>query len=963
MMTKMLARAILCAIVLFGVPALMSAETVTIPVSADTWISSVGKEANTNGGKAGKIKLKGYQEFGLLDFDVSALKGKKITAATLHVAPAGGLKHSPPARGTDLRWFTVSTISSPWSEGGGSGYTIDSGATFLESSFETAPWSYPGSTLNDVTLGNGNTLRCDVDAGEPRDGWMVIPLDKRLVEALVAKASHGLMLMDGHILIAGNAYISSREGGKAPFLTVTVEGTDTQAPAVPTGLAIEPQPLDASTRTGAAKISLVAPEDAFAYDLKLNDKPLPRWQTPFPAKAGSTQTFTLLNLEAGKPFKLEVAAVDAAGNASAFASASGQASDKIKVPALPESPWQPLGGAVPAVEGEFKVWAFPEICKLNPLTGKIALEQGMEFASRLNTVWDAGTQTVRVAAARGEIAGFQLALELAGDTPKSLDFTLVGLDEFKARKWRTWFVKAGDAWQAEYALPMKDGEALQLPAEDNKIPGQRAAVVAVDLIVPADMKPGEYSGTIHVTITNTIAVVPLNVKVQVYDTQIPAEMNFIPELNCYGGPLGEAGSAEFFDAFRLSHYLRTAINRVPHGHSGTTHADWIPKTDDKGHVTDWSGFDRNLGPLLDGSAFKDNPRAGVPTPVLYLPFNESYPLPFAANYKPGDNVPLVGKDWKARHDILAKPPEESFSQAYKDAFINCVGEFVKHYEEKGWTRTLAEGFNNNKFFYGKRPLLDAAGKQVVKDGVKQFEPAMTGTAWTLDEPATWLDWQGLTFYSRLFHEGSKNARTAKFVYRADISRPNIQGSVMDGKIEVMVVNGGMVANMMPQMREHKRRMPAKLFLYGACNNLDRANHNTTAWLLKAYVSECDGVMPWQSIGGDDAFEKGDNMDARGVAPNGNMLIVNGKRFGVNAVAGFRAHAFRNGAQIAELLRLLEKKNNWSRAHSAALVGQLIPMSVEFRQSFNDAAAGLSFDNLNGDQFVRLKEGILLLLAK
>jgi hypothetical protein len=192
-----------------------AAETLKIPVTADTWLSGSGKEADTNSGKAKIIKQKGYQEFALLDFDVAPLKGKKIVTATLHVAPAGGMKHGGAERGTDLRWFTISTIAGEWKEGEGSVYCIDGdgmGATFNEASFETTLWAYAGSKIYDVTMGNGNSIRCDVDAGDPKDGWLAIPVDKWLVEALVAKATHGLLLMDGNVFISSNAFIHSREG-------------------------------------------------------------------------------------------------------------------------------------------------------------------------------------------------------------------------------------------------------------------------------------------------------------------------------------------------------------------------------------------------------------------------------------------------------------------------------------------------------------------------------------------------------------------------------------------------------------------------------------------------------------------------------------------------------------------------------------------------------------------------------
>jgi hypothetical protein len=200
-------------------------------------------------------------------------------------------------------------------------------------------------------------------------------------------------------------------------------------------------------------------------------------------------------------------------------------------------------------------------------------------------------------------------------------------------------------------------------------------------------------------------------------------------------------------------------------------------------------------------------------------------------------------------------------------------------------------------------------------------------------------------------------KTTKFVYRGDISRPMWQGSCFDGYMEVMISPGN-VFEMLPLIKNAKKRMPTKVWTYGGCNSPAVANHQTTCWTLKAYSNECDGVLPWQSIGGDQAFDKGD-----GDGSNGNMLIVDGKRFGLNAVASFRVHAFRCGAQICELLRLLEQKNGWGRSQSAALVGQLINMRSEFKQAFMDDAAALKFDDVNGDVFVQLKEGILQLLAK
>jgi len=931
------------------------AETVRCEASRDTWISSCGdqaegdptvQEVDTNAGKAKKIKLKGYQEFGLLDFDVAKLKGKKFGKAFIHVAFAEGVKNGG-ERGTDLRWFTFSTISSPWEEGQGGAekdYVSDPtghGATFNEASYKTRAWAnFPGSKLWDVTLGNGNTLRSDADGGEPKDGYFTIPIDVRLVEARVNGASEGFMIMDGSVFISTNAYIHSRESDKPPFLTVEVEGDAKPEAAPVANLKVTPAPNDATVTEGALTVSLTVPAGAFSYDVTLNGKPVPRWQIPFAAKAGAEQHFLIEYLPPDTDAKLDVVAVDTAGNKSAPISATTKTSPALSVPKLPESTWNPKGGAAPLL-GKVKVWAFPQIAKLDPLSGKVIVEKGLEDAQSKNSVWDAGSKTVRLLAAKGEIVGFQLGFE---GQSVGLKTTVEGLDGIQVRQWREWFVKIGDTWHSDYALPLKAGDGISIPDQENNIENQKASALALDLFVPEGAKPGVHEGKLK--LTGDAGTLELKLVVEVFDVIIPKETNFIPELNCYSGPLSDAGQEPFFDAFRIAHYNRCAINRVPHGHQGRTAADWSAKVGPDGHVTDWAEFDKNLGPLLDGSAFTNNPRAGVPTPLLYLPFNESYPLSFKENYKPGEKVPLVGENWKPLHDMTAKSPEDSFSQEYKDAFVNCVKDYVAHFEEKGWNKTIMEGFHNNKVQYGQ--IKGPDGKPV---------PALTGTAWTLDEPQTWLDWQALLFYSKLFHKGIEGQKTTKFGFRGDISRPMWQGSCMDGNMEVMVANNGQF-EFPPLMKASKLRMPTKLWTYGSTDATNGNHEDNIAWCLKAYVHECDGILPWQCIGDAKSFDEGD-----GKGENGNMLVVDGRRFGVNAVASFRVHALREGAQLVELLRLLQLKKGWGRAHCGALIEQAIPLGTQFKQARADDAAGLKFGDLNAEKFVKLKESLLRLLAQ
>lgn len=945
-----------------------SGESIRCDCTKDTVISSASvNEMDGNGGKSERMKMKIYQEFGIFDFDVSKLKGRNIEGVTLFLAPAGGEIHGK-GRGTDLRWFTVSTIGTPWVEGEGTSYAKDDkgkGATFNEASYKTRPWcalpdgkpAFAGSKLYDVTLGNGNSIRCDVDGGDPKDGYFAIPVDKKLIQALVSQTAHGLLVMDGSTGVDRNCTVYTKDSRKPPYLVVTLaagaDGAgDTQPPAPPSNITVTAAPQFTQVDFGAAIVSLKIPDDCFALKAKLNGVELPQWMLAFPRKVGRyqhpagtfvkpaptqpTEELLLDFLPSDAEAKLEFACVDAAGNVSPYVSASGKASlsAKAATPKLPASEWKPEGGDAPTL-GKLKVWAAPENAKIDPLTGKVLYEEGMETVANKNSVWDAKTKTVHLSMARGEIASFQLIFERTDEDPCNVSIGL-NLDPAvtTVRFWQPWYVKVGDVWQSEYALPSPTISAGTAPLfrPDNKIPNQRFSAVTVDLWTG---DAGGKTGMIALKLGE--ASLALNFKCKAYNAVIPPELNFVPEFNCYSGP-GDAGTPQFLDSHRLAHYHRTAINRVNHSHGGNFSSDLTPPAAKDGRVADWTAYDKNVGPLLDGSAFADNPRKNVPVPILYLPMFEGYPSNFKKNYNPG--VVAKGKDWKAIHDIYAKPVEQCFPDSYRQAFINCSEDFAKHVAAKGWTKTRLQCFQNNKHQYAR-------------DG-------WTGTGWMMDEPNEYFDWRALNYYAALFAEGVNRSgqNLPNMVYRADVSRPMWQGNCSDG-VMTELYTGGDLFSAGYLCRSTRRRGPMRFVAYGGANAQDRANHESTAWCLKSYVHEADGVVPWQSLGGDDAFDKGD-----GNGDNGNALIVDGrKRFQLGAVASYRVHAFRSGAQLCELLRLLEIKNGWTRAHSAVLVQQKIPLGTEFKQSFADDAAAVTFKGLNADRFVELKEAILKLLEK
>ena len=93
----------------------LRSEEVKVEASRDVWLSAYetrkSSERDYNMGAATTIKLKMWQEFGIIDFDLSALRGRVVTKAWLYVKPARQPKYGLNGP-SDLRWLSVSTVFS-----------------------------------------------------------------------------------------------------------------------------------------------------------------------------------------------------------------------------------------------------------------------------------------------------------------------------------------------------------------------------------------------------------------------------------------------------------------------------------------------------------------------------------------------------------------------------------------------------------------------------------------------------------------------------------------------------------------------------------------------------------------------------------------------------------------------------------------------------------------------------------
>ena len=394
-----------------------------LDVTRDTWISAVSEEANGNNGSASRLKLKSIQEMSLVDIDATALIGRTIRSAMLHLKKAGD---------ESLLRVTVSNVAAEWFEGTGSNYSVQpGGATFRHRRYPDLPWSTGGGDICHAMLGNGGTIWRMADASPPdSDGWQHIPVDPRVVAARVAGLSYGFLLFNdtgsewtktGDTFtqrIFPNRFVYSREQNRssAPYFTIELGPEDREPPAAPSGLQVEPE--TSSLPAGEATVSWLTPPDLGAdgtlgFFVTLNDRPVPRELIPLAVAAGGRVAMHLrdLKLENERTLRLSVQTVDGAGNRGTASTAAITVSSFIPAP-LPQPKPPPAAVPSPTVTAwpriaGMQVAVIDELDKVHPTTGELIPPEFRGYLAT-NHLWNAETRTITLHAARNEFVAFQI---------------------------------------------------------------------------------------------------------------------------------------------------------------------------------------------------------------------------------------------------------------------------------------------------------------------------------------------------------------------------------------------------------------------------------------------------------------------------------------------------------------------------------------------------------------------------
>ena len=932
----------LIACVLLTTSCTTPAETVRLEVTGDTSIAAHPKEVEQNLGGSSQIRVKGIEHFLLMGFDLEPVAGKRVEKATLHVRLA-----------SDELWLKtvgLSSISQHWEEGTSSGEVEEGACCFAWAAYPDTPWAGPQSDFTDVTFGVGNSLCHYTDIREAGDDWLEIDVPPVLVQAMICGDSYGLVLSDEKGQTRANNDVYSREqSASKPYLTVDVVDGDTDPPPPPGGLSTAPAPNLAHLDSGAMRVTFTGPEGAFTFEGEMEADgtitSLPRYLIPH-AQAETDQEIVLAELAPESDWTVRLRAVDEVGGRSEWAEVEGRTSPALEWPEVAGDP-EP---AAPEPRFPMTVHACPSTVKVNPLTdyvledapklyGGVGMGGLAQFQSRYNL------DRVALAVGRGGFASFQVILRV----PQEPTEARVALDEFTCAAgkslspedvelFRVQYVKDGDHFYPEVAVPT-DG-TLQLPSEEYGLEGQLNQAVWVDLYVPKDAAVGEHASQVQVAIGDQQHTLPVTLTVA--DVTYPDTLTFNLDLNGYG-PVGrhfgvDNASPEYLpierEYHRLAHKHRATLDLLGYSHSGSTSANYAPPVEGRGtetRITDWSSWDAQFGPYLSGEAFADLPRAGVPLHNLYLWLHEDWPPPIEEYY----DAPEVSAEYPlmiAEHAMRAKPVEQAFSEDHQEAFRAATRQIAEHLAERGWTKTSFHCYLNNKHYWR--------------------DPKQGGRGvcwWILDEPNWRDDWLALEYFGRLFREGADGVEGPRMVYREDLSRPRWQRSWLQGEVDLMVISRALYSKNR-RCLEMQRENGATIWNYGSGNPVASSNIEAALWPLRAYLAGADAIVPWNTIGDDGDYDKGDQT----------AILYPGKRFGIQGpVASLRLKIWRDAAQDVEALIALGEKRGWNREELAALI-------VSLRGKGIDSAAlavepWSAVDGMTVEELQALRKRVLRLL--
>ncbi|MGE3182325.1 MAG: hypothetical protein AB7N71_11900, partial [Phycisphaerae bacterium] len=743
-----------------------------------------------NLGAARSLLFLGPQAIALLRFDLEPLAGQRVVKATLRL-------HKDEFH---LVRVGVSTIAAgfEWNEGNTEQPDKEAGAPCYQF-LAYAPmvnaalaWGRSGSTLADVTFGNGGTRwQTIIPRFDLRTQWFDLHIPPDWINAMrLNLQSPALALADDFNRLEAFASVHSRESAFPPVLVVeTVPLPETPvAPSMPTGLRAYRDDV------GREWVEFSAP-DAIGFSIALTERSprpddtleratfLPRFALPAPGPAVQR---ALLSFERRNDHHhVAVRVQDAAGQWSAFATTN------LPAP-LTAGPVQ----TIPVL----RRYDLPvEINKTFTMDAGPALsEDGRWIRSAAKTWWEPFKGPIDLQAGRNEFVAFQVVL---AEGPGEYSVTLTdwlspgaATPMLQSTLYREHYVQSRlgrEKYAPDPLVPLASGERITLDLAHAAEPGppasqptriKRTQTIWIDVYVPHNAARGTWTSRLIVVHEGT-GVLDVPVKVEVVEATLPDRINYPISLRSRAMPFQvceiEEDAPSAFDAYfefhRAAHRHRLTFAPIPYRTSGDVFAGFIPKIDLSASQprVDWDDWQRRFGGLFDGAAFRGLPRDGVPLNHFTLPIFENWPMyyrfaladklaPLAAKYHYRTTRTELVRSVRANpraETYMRWPFESAFSQEYVAGLAAMCGEFAEKIRAANWNETS----------FDIVPLNGPAGNRPV-------------SWWQMYEPVVHDDELGLRFL--LQSVGSDSRESMPIRRHAVIGWPERVRTSLAGNVEI-----------------------------------------------------------------------------------------------------------------------------------------------------------------------------------
>ncbi len=875
-------------------------NAVRCSINRDTWISSINNEKDGSNGGAERLKLKGQQEYTIIDIDPSPLMGKIVTGALLHFRSATPVK-APVSR------LGVSTLASKWIEGASENYKTEKGSScFNYSEYNTDYWAYSGSSFMDVVFGRGNTIWKFADCTSPdSNGWQACAVDPDVIAARLSGISYGFGLYDEvgstwsqnkgefRFNFFPNRFIYSRESGKsAPWMEIWVSGKDIIPPEEITFIEVDINDFPA----GQALVRWQTPEDHgggktmgfhISYIADGDERHVPRYLIPVAGKPNEIVQMHIQDIpfKPGEIIDLIIKPVDSAGNVGKAFRKKIQLSQGQQMPEIEASDILPFSpNRVLPVAGGLKISVVDLLDKIDPVRGEMIPSQYDGYKGG-NHLYSAKEKLIRLQAAKNETIHFQLNLEGKSDYV-SISYNFNNNPEFRPEIFQFAYVETGKGKKTGFLpdplVPLDGSFSIPSNTGNTRISNQTNHSLICEVYVPHEVMPGKKQG--ELVIVSGHEKIKISVDLTVWNFTLPDKLSFVPEMNAYGTrPLYND-----LNYYRLAHEHRTCLNWLPYGWDGKP--SFAPEWSGGDFI--WELWDKKVAPLLDGSAFADMPRKGEPVDVFYLPLSENWPVNIFDHYKPSY--------WA----------DEAFSDEYKKKLGRAFNKFALHCNAKGWNSTAFQFYLNNKIYHRKNFPRSSA-------------------PWIFDEPVNTQDFWALRWYGLIWRDAVVPVMGETMMwYRADVSYTQYGRDILRGITDIEYIGNNNYQK--TRMKDDERVLwgISGFSEYGTSNMIDASNIQSVMWCISAWSRGAKGVLPWQTLG---------SMDSWKIVEQTALFYPSNQ----GPVPSVRLKAFSRGQQDVEYLALLSSAFKLPRYVVAGWLAKTIDLTeVVEKQHEGDAGTAM-----------------------